>query len=530
MLGPVKPRRVDQPVTSSLDALVPADHFYRHLERTLDLSFVREFAQDRYAAGGRPSIDPVVFFKLQLILFFDGLRSERQLIQIASLNLAHRWYLGYALDEPLPDHSSLTRIRTRLGVAVFQQFFERVVELCQQAGLVWGRELFFDATKVRANADLDSVVPRFFWQATQHVARLFDEDAAASGEPTTEPGPAEAGMDTFEAVGSPGTVPRALCAASSPETVATLAAQRASTWQLLEERRLDPERPSIAGYQRLSDRRVSSTDPDAALMAEGRTSALGYHDHYAVDGGRARIILAALVTPANVMENVPLQDLLWRARFRWHLHPKRAVGDSTYGTVANIRALEEQGIHAYVPLSAVDRRAGFFGHDAFRYDQERDVYLCPQGAELRFRGHHHTARARAYQAPAAACQACPIRTRCTNSRGGRILTRSLDEAYLERVRGYHQTAAYRKARRKRNVWVEPLFGEAKQWHGMRRFRLRGLDKANMEGLRVAAGQNLKRWLAATGWGRRLGPCGSLLAPSSQRSTRPRATPTTVGRR
>src|SRR5687768_2483023 len=121
MLGPLKPRRVDQLVAASLEALVPADHFHRHLERTLDLTFVRDLVRDAYAAGGRPSIDPIVFFKLQLILFFEGLRSERQLIETANLNLAHRWYLGYALDELLPDHSSLTRIRTRLGVAVFQQ-------------------------------------------------------------------------------------------------------------------------------------------------------------------------------------------------------------------------------------------------------------------------------------------------------------------------------------------------------------------------------------------------------------------------
>ena len=67
--------------------------------------------------------------------------------------------------------------------------------------------------------------------------------------------------------------------------------------------------------------------------------------------------------------------------------------------------------------------------------------------------------------------------------------------------------------RKRKVWVEPLIGEAKQWHGLRHFRLRGLNKVNMEGLLVAAGQNLKRLLAASGWGRRHGPCGALAASS-----------------
>src|SRR5215208_7214774 len=138
MLGPLKPRRLDLPIGVSLEQLVPQNHFYRHLEAKLDLSFVRGWTRERYAERGRPSIDPVVFFKLQLIMFFEGIRSERKLIEIARLNLAHRWYLGYALDEALPDHSSLTRIRLRLGIDVFQCFFEQVVDLCQKAGLVWG--------------------------------------------------------------------------------------------------------------------------------------------------------------------------------------------------------------------------------------------------------------------------------------------------------------------------------------------------------------------------------------------------------
>src|SRR5215204_4752017 len=179
MLGPPKRRVADQPVTVTLEDLVPTDHFYRHLDAQLDLSFVREVVRDRYAAGGRPSIDPVVFFKLQLIMFFEGLRSERKLIETASLHLAHRWYLGYALGEPLPDHSSLTRIRTRLGHPLFQRFFEYVVAWCQQAGLVWGKKLFFDATKVRANADVDSLVPRWYLEAKTHLADLFADDVDA---------------------------------------------------------------------------------------------------------------------------------------------------------------------------------------------------------------------------------------------------------------------------------------------------------------------------------------------------------------
>src|SRR4051794_25873011 len=186
MLGPPKPRCLDSPIAVSLEELVPADNFYRHLEAKLDLGFVRDWTRELYAERGRPSIDPVTYFKLQLIMFIEGIRSERQLIATASLNLAHRWYLGYALDEALPDHSSLTRIRQRLGVDVFQRFFEQIVDLCQEAGLVWGKELYFDGTKVEANADFDSLVPRFSYEAKRHLGDLFaDEQAPNDGGSST---------------------------------------------------------------------------------------------------------------------------------------------------------------------------------------------------------------------------------------------------------------------------------------------------------------------------------------------------------
>jgi transposase len=140
VLGTPKARDLDRPVLASLEALVPSGHFYRHLEAQLELSFVREWVQGCYADRGRPSIDPVIFFKLQLVMFFEGIRSERKLIETAGLDLAQRWYLGDALDEPLPDHSSLSRIRARLGLPTFRRFFGHVVQLCLDAGLVWGEE------------------------------------------------------------------------------------------------------------------------------------------------------------------------------------------------------------------------------------------------------------------------------------------------------------------------------------------------------------------------------------------------------
>src|ERR687897_3357654 len=101
-------------------------------------------------------------------------------MRIVSDRLSLRWYVGYDLFEALPHHSSLTRIRDRFGLSVFREFFERIVELCVEAGLVWGEELYFDATKVEANASLDSIAPRFYVE--EHLGEIFSEEEPPSAE------------------------------------------------------------------------------------------------------------------------------------------------------------------------------------------------------------------------------------------------------------------------------------------------------------------------------------------------------------
>ena len=172
------------PPDVSLEEMVPKDNPYRRLEAALDLSFARELVWALYAGGGGPSVDPVVFFKLQLVVFFEDLRSERQLMRVVGDRLSLRWYIGYDLHEPLPDHSSLTRIRERYGLEIFRSFFDRIVEMCAEAGLVWGEELFVGSTTVRANAAKAALVPRF--AAREHADALFDEESAGTAQETQE--------------------------------------------------------------------------------------------------------------------------------------------------------------------------------------------------------------------------------------------------------------------------------------------------------------------------------------------------------
>jgi hypothetical protein len=409
-------------------------------------------------------------------MLVEGIRSERKLIELASLNLAHRWYVGYCLDEPLPDHSTLTRIRQRLGLPIFRRFFEHIVDLCDQAGLIWGKELFFDATKVQANAALDSLVTRF--AVDEHLRELFasdNDDAQNQTEPETDEKPP---MPLY------------------PAAPAELEEQNAARHDWIATEGAPQRDIQRHAYRRVADFCMSTTDPDATPMRArvGEPTKLGYQVHDVLDGGRARIILSVLVTPGEVMENQVMLDLLWHTCFRQQRWPHQVTADTTYGTIENIVPVEDAGISMFTPLPDWDSRTSYFGVSRFVYDPETDSYQCPAGQTLRRDHAKYTEGKIVYQAAPGTCAACALKLQCTSSTEGRRIHRNMDEDYLDRVRAYHQTEPYQKAMRKRKVWVEPIFAEAKLWHGMRRFRLRRLWRVTTEALMIASVQNLKRLL------------------------------------
>jgi hypothetical protein len=403
----------------------------------------------------------------------------------------------YDLGETLPDHSSLTKIRTRYGLEVFRRFFEAVVEQCQEAGLIWGKELYVDATKVQANASRDSVKPRFAFEA--HLAHLFASEKEE--EPTS----------TATIKDSESVAPLPLPVVLSDEIREELSVSNEARHEWIEQEGAQDRSVTGRNYQRVADFQISTTDPDATIMLSKDGSHLGYHTHYVVDGGKARIILQVLVTPSEVMDNQPMRDLVFRTRFRWKLRPRHMTGDTKYGTIENIKALEDAGIRAYVPLPNWEERYEVWSASHFRYEAQADRYRCPQGQLLQRVGGINPDGRQLYRAPASICNDCPVKGQCTTSHQGRRVYRYVGEEYLERVRTYQHTLAYQKALRKRQVWVEPLFAEAKDWHGMRRFRLRRLWRVNCEALRIAADQNLKRLLKKRGWGHRPFPTEALCA-------------------
>ena len=195
------------------------------------------------------------------------------------------------------------------------------------------------------------------------------------------------------------------------------------------------------------------------------------------------------------------------------------TGDTKYGTVENIVAIEDQRHPRLRPAVGGRPAAGPVRATRTSPTTRRPTPTAVPGTQtLRFLSQcdaHAAAGLRGAGGglPRLRAQARSAPPRSGGGGSGAASTRT----YLERVRGYHATEPYAKAMRKRKVWVEPLFAEAKDWHGLRRFRLRGLEKVNGEALLIAAGQNLKRLLSRWGWGRRPWPSGAagVVLPAAQ---------------
>jgi transposase len=153
----------------NLDDLVPSDHLLRTLERLISFDWVRDKTRKYYSHTGKPSVDPTVLVKMLIIGYLYDIRSERRLVEDVSLNLAYRWYVGYDIDEKIPDHSIFTKARKRFGKELFIQIFEDVLKSCIKAGLVSAKEILIDSTIVRADASMNSIIevnisPEEYWR------------------------------------------------------------------------------------------------------------------------------------------------------------------------------------------------------------------------------------------------------------------------------------------------------------------------------------------------------------------------------
>ena len=179
MLDRKRREQMDLFVAGPLEKLIPEDHILRQVDRVLDLSWLREEVAACYCAdNGRPGLDPEVVVRLMLAGLLLGYAHDRRLLREAQAHLAIRWFIGYRLDEELPDHSSLTRIRQRWGEARFKEILRRTVQACVEAKVATGEVVHMDASLIRADVSWESLAER---HASKVVRENDSEDEKKGG-------------------------------------------------------------------------------------------------------------------------------------------------------------------------------------------------------------------------------------------------------------------------------------------------------------------------------------------------------------
>jgi transposase len=441
----------------SLEQMVPEDHLVRRLAAALHLSWVRAATARHYSHLGRPSLDPVVIAKLLLLGYLYDIRSERQLMRDVQVNLAYRWYLGYDLNETIPDHSDLSKARRRFGLAFFQALFDEILAGCQQAGLVGGQTVLMDSTVVQADASLDSVTtlryrPAEYWQQL--------EQAAEAPTPTPE---------------LPATTETPTPAEETPKPIGH-------------------KRPRP---QRTCDRKYSLTDPEASVHhRRGKAPKVAYKAHFMADASHG-VITAVTATAASEDDTAVVPELIDKHETRCG-RPQQAVADQLYGSQDCLGYLQEKGIETVIRPRQGGNKHGGLSKRKFIYDAEQDVYRCPGGAVLHRRRRQRKDGKAFYSADAAVCRFCPLRPQCVRSKSPdavRQVTR-FDNGYVERAQAACGSPHGQRLLQHRQTCIEGLFGQAKNWHGLGRARWRGQVKMKIQTLLTAAVLNLKKLLKA----------------------------------
>jgi transposase len=421
----------------SLDRRVPADHPLRRILQVVDFDFVRPRVAGLYGVNGHVSVDPVVILKILFLLFYEKVPSERAFLRQLPLRLDWLWFCGYDLDDEIPDHSVISKARRRWSKAVFAELFRRILQQCIEAGLVDGTIVHLDSSMIAGNVSKDTLQPQLEVLGQTFYDQLDTESEDSASE-----------------------------SADSPQ-----------------------KDPLDSGLR-------SATDPDARLGAKYGHSTLGYKDHRVVDD-QCGIITATVTTPADAYDGHFLQQAIQEHRINTAMEPELAVADKQYGTTENYRYLQEEKMRACIPHQKHGSiQVGKFSHDRFRYDPQRDCFVCPAGQTLSLydKGGPQEDHRR-YRADRQTCEHCAYFEQCVTSKTwGRQVVRNVGAPFVEWADGCLPVWTRRRLMARHRYKMEGSFADAANNHGFKRARWRGLEGMHIQNLLIAAIQNLRKLL------------------------------------
>ena len=449
-----------------IDELVPREHLLRKIDAAVDFERLYEMVEPLYSEdNGRPSIDPVVLFKMVLIQHLYGLPSLRRTADEVSANICYRWFLGYTLQEEMPHFSTVSyNFRHRFTAETVDWVFAWILSEVADAGYLSPRAVFIDGTHIKANANTKKQVKEQIPAASKHYAKELMEEVNADREAH--------GKKPFDNDDDP----------PAPT----------------KKRRDNTSKKKLARRKKEKTRTVtkSVTDPDCGLFVKGEHKRqFAYEAHTACD--KNGFILETVVTPGNVHDSVVFDEVYDKVTEQFP-ETEVVVADAAYKTPHICKKIFDDNRVLSTAYKRPQTMTG--GHEWWKYvyDEFYDCVICPEYQPLKY---HTTNREgyREYKSDPQICAGCPSRERCTHSRDYvKTVQRHIWKDYEELAEDARYTPEYQELYRKRKETIERVFADAKEKHAMRYTQYRGLAQVtNWVKLKFAA-MNLKK-LAAWKW-------------------------------
>ena len=433
------------------------DAFVDHLNLTT-LGFQRATP----AATGRPAYDPADLLKLYIYGYLYRLRSSRRLEQETHRNVELMWLL----KKLRPDHKTIADFRKH-NLKPLRQVCREFTVLCKQLDLFAGTLVAIDGSKFKA---VNAKERNFTSDKLKHLLQQLDQRVEAYLKDLD-------GEDNEEDAGTPGGA-----------VVENLQAKI----EVLQQRKLlyaDLQ----AQLEASGETQLSRTDPEsrAMILGKGRGTEVCYNVQMAVDS-KHKLIIANDVTN-DTGDRDWLSPMALQAKAVLGC-PCDAVADVGYYHGEEVKTCLEAGITPYVarPITSANQKLGLFSKDDFTYDGATDTYQCPAGERLTFRfdAVEHGRHIRYYAT--SACRTCPLKQQCTRNKGGRRLTRWVDEHLLEAME--QRVRSRPEVMKQRKQLVEHPFGTMKRWWDAGYFLMRGLEKVRTEFSLTVLAYNLRRVL------------------------------------
>lgn len=448
------------------ESLVPEGHLLRKIDAAVDFNRIYEMVESLYSEdNGRPSIDPVVLFKMVLIQHLYGLPSLRRTAEEVSGSINYRWFLGYTLREETPHFSTVSyNFRHRFTEETVDKVFAWILEEVAEAGYLSPKVIYVDGTHIKANANIKKQVKEEIPSASKRYAKELMEEVNADREAH--------GKKAFEEDEPP----------RPPKK------KRDNTSKKKQERRKKEAK------KRKSVRSV--TDPDSGLFVKGEHKRqFAYEAHTACDDNG--FVVETVVTPGNVHDSVAFDDVYDKVTGSFP-EVETVVADSAYKTPHICKKVFDDGRVLSTAYKRPQTMKG--GHEWWKYvyDEYYDCILCPEYQPLEYSTTNRDGY-REYKSNPQVCAGCPTRPLCTHSKDCvKTVQRHIWKGYEELADDIRHTPKYQELYKRRKETIERVFADAKEKHAMRYTQYRGLTQvSNWVRLKFAA-MNLKK-LAIRKW-------------------------------